>query len=65
VWGHPNGVVGTLDAIEANFGIPMLYTSQVRALAEELAASWLSKHFTYWWLEEHGHGRVLIDAGGL
>jgi hypothetical protein len=34
-------------------------------MAEERAASWLSKHFTYWWLEEHGHGRVLIDEDGL
>jgi len=62
---HPNAVVGTLDAIEAKFGIPVLYTSRVRDLAEERAASWLSKHFTYWWLEEHGHGRVLIDEDGL
>jgi ERCC4-type nuclease len=62
---HPNAVVGTLDAIEAKFGIPVLYTSRVRNLAEERAASWLSKHFTYWWLEEHGHGRVLIDEDGL
>jgi len=62
---HPNAVVGTLDAIEAKFGVPVLYTSRFRDLAEERAASWLSKHFTYWWLEEHGHGRVLIDADGL
>ena len=62
---HPNGVVGTLDAIEAKFGIPVLYTSRIGGLVEERAASWLSKHFTYWWLEEHGHGRVLIDADGL
>lgn len=54
-----------LDAIEAKFGIPVLYTSRVRDLAEERAASWLSKHFTYWKLEEHGHGRVLIDEDGL
>jgi ERCC4-type nuclease len=62
---HPNAVVGTLDAIEAKFGVAVLYTSRVRDLAEERAASWLSKHFTYWWLEEHGHGRVLIDEDGL
>jgi hypothetical protein len=62
---HPNAVVGTLDAIEAKFGIPILYTSTVRRLATERAASWLSKHFTYWWLEENGHGRVLIDSNEL
>ena len=62
---HPNAVVGTLDAIEAKFGIPILYTSAVRRLATERAASWLSKHFTYWWLEKNGHGRVLIDSDEL
>jgi ERCC4-type nuclease len=62
---HPNAVVGTLDAIEAKFGVPVIYTSPIRHLAEERAASWLSKHFTYWWLEEHGHGRVLVDEDGL
>ena len=62
---HPNAVCGMLDAIEAKFGIPVIYTSAVRDLATERAASWLSKHFTYWWLEHHGLGRVLIDADGL
>jgi ERCC4-type nuclease len=62
---HPNAVCGTLDAIEAKFGIPILYTSQYRALATEKAASWLSKHFTYWWLEQNNHDRVLVDADGL
>ena len=62
---HPNAVCGTLDAIEAKFGIPILYTSRDRDLASEKAASWLSKHFTYWWLEENGHDRVLIDTDGL
>lgn len=62
---HPNAICGTLDAIEAKFGIPVIYTSTVQDLATERAASWLSKHFTYWWLEEHGYGRVLIDSDGL
>jgi len=62
---HPNAVCGTLDAIEAKFGIPIIYTSADRDLATERAASWLSKHFTYWWLEQQGHGRVLIDEDGL
>jgi ERCC4-type nuclease len=56
---HPNAVSGTLDALEARFGIPVIYTSQHRPLAEEKAASWLSKHFTYWYLEKEGLGRVL------
>ena len=62
---HPNAVCGTLDAIEAKLGIPIMYTSTVQVLATERAASWLSKHFTYWWLEQQGHGRVLIDSDGL
>ena len=62
---HPNAVCGTLDAIEAKFGIPILYTSRHRGLATEKAASWLSKHFTYWWLEQNNHGRTLIDTDRL
>ncbi|MFH0962725.1 MAG: ERCC4 domain-containing protein [Planctomycetota bacterium] len=62
---HPNAVCGTLDAIEAKFGIPVIYTSTIRDLATERAASWLSKHFTYWWLEQQGYGRMLIDSDGL
>jgi ERCC4-type nuclease len=59
---HPNGVSGSLDALESKFGIPVIYTSQHRYLAEEKAASWLSKHFTYWWLESQGLGRVLQEG---
>ncbi len=62
---HPNAVCGTYDAIEAKFGIPILYTSRNRDLATERAASWLSKHFTYWWLEQQGRERLLIDTDGL
>ena len=62
---HPNAVSGTLDALEARYGIPVIYTSCYRPLAEEKAASWLSKHFTYWWLEQGGHARVLVDHDGL
>ena len=59
---HPNAVSGTLDALETRFGIPVIYTSISRQLAEEKAASWLSKHFTYWYLEENGFGRVLQEG---
>jgi len=56
---HPNAVSGSLDAVEARYGIPVIYTSQHRPLAEEKAASWLSKLFTYWYLEKNKMGRVL------
>ena len=59
---HPNAVSGTLDALESRFGIPVIYTSRYRALAEEKAASWLSKHFTYWYLESNGMGRILQEG---
>lgn len=59
---HPNAVSGSLDALEAKFGIPVIYTSRYRPLAEEKAASWLSKHFTYWHLEKSGLGRVLQEG---
>ena len=59
---HPNAVSGTLDALEARFGIPVIYTSQHQALAAEKAASWISKHFTYWYLETNGLGRVLQEG---
>jgi ERCC4-type nuclease len=59
---HPNAVSGTMDALEARFNIPVIYTSQYRPLSEEKAASWLSKHFTYWYLEENGFGRVLQEG---
>lgn len=62
---HPNAVCGTLDAIEARFGIPIIHTSTHRELATERAASWLSKHFTYWWLEQNGFERVLVDSDRL
>ena len=62
---HPNAVCGTLDAIEAKYGIQIIYTSRHRTLATEKAASWLSKHFTYWWLEQNGHERVLVDSDML
>jgi ERCC4-type nuclease len=48
---HPNAVSGTLDALEARFGLPVIDTSRYRPSTEERAASsWLSKHFTYWFL---------------
>lgn len=59
---NPNAVSGTLDALEARYGLPVIYTSRYQELAEEKAASWLSKHFTYWYLESNGFGRVLQEG---
>ncbi len=60
---HPNAVSGTLDALEAKFGIPVVYTSQHQELAEEKAASWLSKHFTYWYLGVEWYGKGVAGRG--
>lgn len=59
---HPNGISGSLDAIEARWGIPVIYTSRHRVLAEEKAASWLSKHWTYHYLETNNMGRCLQEG---
>lgn len=59
---HPNAISGACDAIEARWGISVIYTSSNRDLAERKAASWLSKAFTYWWLETNGYGRVLQEG---
>jgi ERCC4-type nuclease len=59
---HPNGISGSLDAINAKYGIEILYTARRRDLAQERAASWLSKHYLYWYLETQGMGRTLQDG---
>lgn len=62
---HPNGISGSLDALDAlevKYGIPVIYTSRAKHLAEEKATSWLAKAFTYWWLETNGLGRVLQEG---
>ena len=58
---HPNGVMGSLDAIGARYGINIHYGDN-RALSEEYAASWLNKCFAYEWLDINGHGRYLQEG---
>lgn len=58
---HPNGIVGSLDAIAAKHGI-MIHYGDNRELSEEFAASWLSKCHAYEWLDKNGHGRVLQEG---
>lgn len=59
---HSNAISGSLDALEARFGIPAIYTLRNYSLAEEKAAGWLSRHFTYLYLESNGYGRVLQEG---
>jgi hypothetical protein len=58
---HPNGIAGSLDAISAKYGI-LIHYGDNRELAEDFAASWLSKCYAYEWLEKNGHGRVLQEG---
>ena len=50
------------SVITAYIGIEIIYTSRSRALTAERAASYLSKHFTYHYLETHDLGRFLQDG---
>lgn len=58
---HPNGVMGSLDAIVARYGITVHYGCN-RELSEEFTASWLSKCHAYEWLDTNGHGRFLQEG---
>lgn len=58
---HPNGIVGSLDAIAARYGIVIHYGDN-RELTEEFVASYLSKAHAYEWLETNGHGRFLQEG---
>ena len=58
---HPNGITGALDAISAKYGIQIHYGDN-RQLSEEFAASWLSKCYTYEWLDNNGYGRMLQEG---
>lgn len=58
---HPNGVIGSLDAIAARYGINIHYGDN-RQLSEEFCASWLSKCHAYQWLDLNGHGRILQEG---
>lgn len=59
---HPNGICGSLDAIEIKYGVPITYASSNRLLVEEKLGSLLSKIWNYEWLEQAGLGRVLVEG---
>jgi ERCC4-type nuclease len=58
---HPNGIIGSLDAITARYGITIHYGCD-RVLSEEFVASYLSKAHAYEYLEANGHGRFLQEG---
>jgi ERCC4-type nuclease len=58
---HPNGIVGSLDALSVKYGIPVHYGCN-RELSEEYVASFLSKCHAYEWLDANGHGRTLQEG---
>ncbi len=58
---HPNGIIGSLDALSVKYQIPVHYGCN-RELTEEYVSSFLSKCHAYEWLEENGHGRCLQEG---
>jgi ERCC4-type nuclease len=58
---HPNGMMGSLDAIYARWGIWYCLASN-RYLAEERVASFLSKIYTLEWLQANNYGRWFLDG---
>ncbi len=58
---HPNGMMGSLDAIYARWGIWYCLASN-RYLAEERVASFLSKIYTLEWLQTNNYGRWFLDG---
>lgn len=58
---HPNGIAGSLMAIAARHRVQVCFGC-TRKLAEELAASYLSKLHAYEWLERAGLSRQLVDG---
>ena len=62
---HPNAVCGLVDAIERSSVSRSSTPRPCRIWRRNAPRAWLSKHFTYWWLEQQGLGRVLIDSDRL
>jgi uncharacterized Zn finger protein (UPF0148 family) len=58
---HPNAVLGSLQAAQERWDIPVYFLDNF-ILAEEFVASMLSKYHAYRWLEINGFQRCLIEG---
>jgi ERCC4-type nuclease len=56
----PNGIVQTLMAALAGWGVPFVCT-ETHELGEEMVASYLYQVHLYHWLETNGYGRRLAE----
>ena len=57
---HKNGMMDFLDALTARFGIKIIYTES-REEAEERVANLAALHYAYYFAEQQGLGRCLIE----
>jgi len=57
---HKNGMMDFLDALTARFGITIIY-SDSREEAEERVANLAAMHYAYYFAEQQGLGRCLME----
>ena len=57
---HKNGMLDFLDALTARFGIKIIY-AESREEAEERVANLAALHYAYYFAEQRGLGRCLIE----
>lgn len=57
---HKNGMLDFLDALTARFGIKIIYADG-REEAEERVANLAAMHYAYYFAEQQGYGRCLIE----
>jgi curved DNA-binding protein CbpA len=57
---HKNGMLDFLDALTARFGITVIYADS-REEAEERVANLAAMHYAYYFAEQQGYGRCLIE----
>lgn len=57
---HKNGLLDFIDALTARFGITLIYTDS-RDEAEERVANLAAMHYAYYFAEQQGYGRCLVE----
>ncbi len=57
---HKNGMLDFLDALSARYGIGIIFTDG-REEAEERVANLAAMHYAYYYAEQQGYGRCLIE----
>ncbi len=57
---HRKGLIDFQDAIIARFGLQLVF-AETREEAEERVANLAATHYAYWFAEQQGLGRCLIE----